>query len=371
MPTLSVCMIVRNESALLGQCLASVAGLADEVIVVDTGSTDDTIEIARNSGARVYPLPWRQDFAAARNYSLEQATGDFILVLDADERLVPHAAPLIRALMAHGPNGYELRIMNFLSDAGAEDAMEHFLIRLFPNRGDLRYQGVIHEQLVSQTGEPLQRMVCPELLILHEGYRAEVVEAQGKQARNKVLLEQAVAAEPGNAFHHFNLAQNQLNGGDPAAAIASFQTCVELAPDDAAYVVPAWVQLIGLTAEHVSPEAAGDLMVAAPEACQANPDFWIARGGVCLMLGEYAEAIAAYEQAAEMGQRPLRDFSRVDRSSMTWKPYAGIANVWIVRDYPETAVLYLRTALAACPVNPMIEQKIAELERDVPWLRAG
>ena len=88
-PRLSVCMIVKNEERFLGQCLASVKDIADELIVIDTGSTDRTVEIAREHGAQVGNFEWCNDFAAARNASIAPATGDWILFLDADEELSP------------------------------------------------------------------------------------------------------------------------------------------------------------------------------------------------------------------------------------------------------------------------------------------
>lgn len=367
-PTLSVCMIVRNEAASLPRALASVAGVADEVIVVDTGSTDDTVEIARCSGARVFHLPWRQDFAAARNESLKHATGDWILVLDADEALAPGGGANLRGLMNLGPYAYELRIRNYLNDAGDADAMEHYLLRLFPNKPHYRYIGIIHEQLVSHDpADPLIRKGFQEVMILHDGYRAEVVEAKGKQARNRVLLEQACANEPDNPFHLFNLAQSQQNAGEKAEALASLTRCLELAAPNAAYGVPARIQLIDLTLQLESAEAAWQMVEAAPPDCHETPDYWIARGNVLLLLGRYMEAIGAFEEAASFAYH-LDTFNRVDRGSFTWKPYHGIAQVWIGLGHPETAVMYLRQALAMCGENPMSRDQLGQIVEAVPWL---
>ena len=97
---LSLSMIVRDEEAHLGECLRSVQGFADEMVVVDTGSTDATVAIAEAAGARVEQIPWPGDFAPARNQALEFLNGDWVLVLDADEQLRPEAIPALKALMA-------------------------------------------------------------------------------------------------------------------------------------------------------------------------------------------------------------------------------------------------------------------------------
>ena len=99
-PRLSVCMIVKNEERFLGQCLASVKGLADELIIIDTGSTDRTVEIAREHGAQVGHFEWCNDFAAARNASIAPATGDWILFLDADEELSSAEKQTLPTLLA-------------------------------------------------------------------------------------------------------------------------------------------------------------------------------------------------------------------------------------------------------------------------------
>jgi glycosyltransferase involved in cell wall biosynthesis len=99
MPTLSLCMIVKNEAENLPRCLASVAGLVDEMIVLDTGSTDGTVDLARSLGAQVEHFVWCDDFSQARNVALEYVTGDWVLVLDADEVLRPEAARDIRSLI--------------------------------------------------------------------------------------------------------------------------------------------------------------------------------------------------------------------------------------------------------------------------------
>ena len=102
--TLSICMIVKNEAALLGRCLASVAPAADEIVVADTGLTDATADVARSFGARVVAAPWRNDFAWARNVSLDNATMDWALWLDADDVAPPESVPRLRALKRETPD---------------------------------------------------------------------------------------------------------------------------------------------------------------------------------------------------------------------------------------------------------------------------
>src|SRR6185369_15137649 len=106
--------IVKDETARLAACLESVSGTVDEIVIVDTGSTDDTVELARARGARVVSWAWRDDFAAARNESLRHARGDWVLVLDADERLALGAPTVRGSVAATGADGLDCRLVSVL-----------------------------------------------------------------------------------------------------------------------------------------------------------------------------------------------------------------------------------------------------------------
>lgn len=144
---LSLCMIVKNEERILARCLDSVQGLAGEIIVVDTGSTDQTPAIAASYTAQVIPFDFTFiDFAAARNHALSRASGRWILMLDADETLDSAAAPTIERLVAQDENaGYFLERHNHSSDS--EQSTRDYVVRLFPNRPNYRYRGRVHETI--------------------------------------------------------------------------------------------------------------------------------------------------------------------------------------------------------------------------------
>lgn len=146
MASLTLCMIVRDEEERLPRSLASAASVVDEIVVVDTGSTDGTIEVARRHGALVIPHDFTQvDFAAARNRGLDAAHGDAVLVLDADEELDPAGLPLVRQLVdAGGDVGWILTRRN-LPFGGASPTWVDYVVRLFPNRPGYRFRARVHE----------------------------------------------------------------------------------------------------------------------------------------------------------------------------------------------------------------------------------
>jgi glycosyltransferase involved in cell wall biosynthesis/tetratricopeptide (TPR) repeat protein len=194
---LSVCLIAKNEEQFLPQCLASVRGLAGQVVVLDTGSTDRTAELAREAGAEVYHFPWRDDFSAARNAALEHVTGDWVLVLDADEELPPDShEPLRRLMQDKSALGWRLPIV----DAGREDEGCSYVPRLFRNAPALFYVGRVHEQIFSSLEVRRRQWGLDNRLgnapLRHHGYRPEVVKDRDKIQRNLRLLERAVVEMP-------------------------------------------------------------------------------------------------------------------------------------------------------------------------------
>ncbi len=197
-PALSLCMIVKNEKANLPDCLASVGDLAGEIIVVDTGSTDGTQDIARSFGAKVIQSSWHGDFSRARNESLDAATGRWILWLDADDRLLETDRRGIKALAVGDselrPMAYGLMVKNS-RDGGLTGSVFN-QIRVFPNRPDLRFSAPVHEQILPAIEAARIPVEYVPVRVVHTGY-AEPETAKAKQQRNKAILESQIASGQG------------------------------------------------------------------------------------------------------------------------------------------------------------------------------
>lgn len=213
-------MIARDEARDLPRCLASLD--CDELIVVDTGSRDRTVAIAREAGARVIEIEWPHDFAAARNASLDAATGDWILVLDADEELPPETRAQLRAELAQadalGLAGVSLVIRN-LSPPGEVTAYQDAPItRLFRRAPHIRYEGRIHEQVTPSIVRAGGALGASDLCVLHHGYARATAQGSSRAHRNLALLVEAVRDAPDDAYLHYQLGATQKAVGDPAAA---------------------------------------------------------------------------------------------------------------------------------------------------------
>ncbi|HEY9765869.1 MAG TPA: glycosyltransferase [Chroococcales cyanobacterium] len=203
---LSVCLIVRNEAENLGCCLESVRGIADEIVLVDTGSTDDTVAIAAEYHAKVFSFSWKDDFAAARNEALCHASGDWILVLDADESLAEGSKDELRLLLeAPQAEAYSLELVN-LTGKGEGRQIARF-VRLFRNRPTFRYEGRIHEQILPSLERAGISPFPAAVRIVHRGYLNEALAARDKYRRNLELLLKELEGDPENPFLHFNTGQ--------------------------------------------------------------------------------------------------------------------------------------------------------------------
>ena len=208
---LSLAMIVKNEARCLARCLRSVQAMADEIVVADTGSTDDTVKIAKEFGAKVPHFGWINDFAAARNFALAQTTGDWILALDADEHASETLAREIRGFIQGPAQIGRLKIVSDFRHNGQTQRSSTFVSRLFP-RG-AKFAGRIHEQIVSG----LPRVNVPGEL-RHDGYLET-----GKSDRNIKLLQSEITDDPRNAYLHFQLALEFTSLNRSREAFASLQ----------------------------------------------------------------------------------------------------------------------------------------------------
>jgi tetratricopeptide (TPR) repeat protein len=223
-------MIVRNEESELARCLESVQGVVDETVVVDTGSADRSREIASSFGASVIRSEWRDDFSLARNLSLERATGEWILVLDADEELESGTRTCLReTLRGAGVEGIRMRVRNFQPPGEICRYYDSRLARLFRNWPTHRYEGIIHEQITPSILRGGGRLLDADLTILHHGYiRRTVQGGRSRLERNLRLLESALAASPDDPYLHFQYGSTLKMASEPVKAQRHFELALSL-----------------------------------------------------------------------------------------------------------------------------------------------
>jgi tetratricopeptide (TPR) repeat protein len=228
-PRVSLCMIVRDEESCLERCLRSVEGAVSELIVVDTGSRDGTVELARRLGARVEVHDWPGDFAQARNLALGYASGDWVLVLDADEELLPESVPLLGSVLATTTAAaFKVTLRNFNPPGETTRYEDVPLTRLFRNDPRHRFEGAIHEQItpaILRTGGRVDAL--PALVVLHHGYATTQAQGKSRAERNLRLLEEAIARAPDDSFLRFQLGATLQAAGNKVRAEAELTRALE------------------------------------------------------------------------------------------------------------------------------------------------
>ena len=224
--SLSAAIIVKDEADLLDACLNSLRGLVDEIVVVDTGSTDGTVAVAKQHRAVVAHEPWQGDFSAARNRSLDLATGDWILYVDADEQVegdFEHARAFLDTADAYA--GFQVR---FVPRVGWTPFREY---RLWRNRADIRFVGHIHESVVPAIQAAADRdalAIAPFdwITIHHFGYEGD---RPDKRARDEPLLLAEIARNPDRPFVYDHLARVYEAAGDGERAVDTWKRGISIA----------------------------------------------------------------------------------------------------------------------------------------------
>lgn len=236
--TIAATLIVKNEGSILTKCLESLRDIVDEIVIVDTGSTDNTIEIAKQFGAKVGFFEWCNDFSAARNYALSLSNSNWNLWIDADEQLDADCKRRFEdAIVRPHLGGYSIQIVNFLDEGGTTVEFVHTPTRLFRNIPGVRFTEPIHEQITPS----LQALGLPWTYlegakIYHDGYRTASMEEKNKVERTKTLLHEVIDREPNNPFHLFNLANTYFVERDfENSEYYAARAVANLAPEGAEY----------------------------------------------------------------------------------------------------------------------------------------
>lgn len=228
-PVISLCMIVKDEEHNLPRCLESVQGQVDEIVIVDTGSTDGTPKVAARYGAKVLTFPWQNDFSAARNVSLDHASGDWVLCLDADEELLPSPQGVtLRHLAASTDvDAYLMPIQNMQKD-GTFTA--HFAVRFFRKMDGIRFEGKAHESVGDWLLRKGARLERSPLALRHWGYAISHDKLQEKLERNLKLLMAQVERNPHDSYAHYYIGMSLIGKKDFEGAYRHLLKAHELRP---------------------------------------------------------------------------------------------------------------------------------------------
>lgn len=219
---LSVCMIVKNESSNLPVAIESIRAVADEIVVVDTGSTDDTREVATKLGARVVEYPWDGSFSSARNRAIDEARLEWILFLDADETLDPDSCQEISKAIQQDADAYWVSIESPVR-AKAGKVFVNAFPRLFRKLEGVRFEGRVHEQILPSLQRLGAKIRGSKIRIRHSGYDLSKDQLEAKLRRNLDLLHAEIEANPSNVTALFHMGETQSLLGNYQEAVRYYR----------------------------------------------------------------------------------------------------------------------------------------------------
>ena len=318
MPAISAVLIVKDEEARLRECLMSLRGAADEIVVADTGSSDRSPDIARDFTDRVVHFEWVDDFAAARNFALEHASGDYVLSIDADERIInPEEAGRVLQSFLSEHDTEVVGTVEILNTTGigaeAQEVVDH--TERFFRRVGFRFLGAIHEQIVPVEG--CKRSASTGVRLLHSGYAQAHDAPDHKAHRNIRILERELEAHPDDEYYRYQLGKAYFSLKQYREAIQALEAALDAvrfaagAPPMGRLGPVAREVLTGLVVTLAyayvnTGQTAKAAQFLAEHAALAHAgtrraDFHHARGYVYLMLGGVAQSRAAYLESMRLG----------------------------------------------------------------------
>ena len=319
---ISACYIVKNEAENLVKSIKSLKKQVNEIVVVDTGSTDNTMTVARKLGARVYSFPWQDDFSKARNFALSKAKGDWLVLLDADEYFTANTAGNIRQIIHQAQQADALLIQMVNYDADMAEIQDYFYqLRIVRNQRGLHYEGKIHEELKLSDGKAMKLLrIPPETLeIYHTGYSNSVTREKVK--RNLRILQKAVADGQSEAELARYFCDCYLGLGDMEKCIYYGWMDVKKGRRSVNFGSRCHRVLMAYYAGLSDTDSISKRRQLAEISVQQYPevpDFWAEYSECFYQAGEYAQAITAMEKALQL----MQDYQGMEPSMLVEKHMA-------------------------------------------------
>lgn len=302
MSPISVCIIAKNEEKHIEECCKHLAPYGFEIVLVDTGSTDKTVELARRYTDCIYYFDWCNDFSAAKNYAIEKASHDWILSIDCDEYIEYMDQTTLAALMQSHPTAAgRILIRNRFTENG-QTAYEQVRVSRFVNRKHYRFEGAVHEQLVpfDVAGEklsPVKYVYNAPITVLHVGYDGSEEEMRDKSKRNIALLEQELAAHGEDPYIYYQLGQSYRKIHDYEKAFYYFDLGLSMDVDPAIDYVQTMVESYGYTLLDLKRNQDALNLLGVYEEFSKRADFVFLMGLIYMNNGLFDESVQEFTKA--------------------------------------------------------------------------
>jgi GT2 family glycosyltransferase/tetratricopeptide (TPR) repeat protein/2-polyprenyl-3-methyl-5-hydroxy-6-metoxy-1,4-benzoquinol methylase len=330
---LSLCMIVRDSGRTLPACLESIRPWVDEMVIVDTGSVDETPRIVESYGGRLFHFPWCDDFSAARNESIRHARGEWVFWMDSDDTISSECGLGLRTLVESAPEpnvlGYVMQVHcpgnGEDGDSGADvTVVDH--VKLFRNRGDLRFDGRIHEQILPAIRRAEGEVAWTDLFVVHSGSDQSPAAQERKRERDLRILELELAERPHHPFTLFNMGMTHVDGANFEKGAEFLRRSIAVSGTHESHLRKAYALLVYAEMRLEHSDEALRICRRGRELFPDDVELRFREGVLLHDLGRLEQAVSAYRDV--LTRREERHFSSVDRGLAGFKARQNLAIVY-------------------------------------------
>lgn len=362
---ISLCMIVKNEEDVLGRCLASVKHFVDEIIIVDTGSTDSTVEIAKKYGAKIFYYKWDNSFSNARNCALEKAEKDWILIMDADDEFEKEDTNKLLKLTKDKNSKTNVYFMQTLSYSGdsisSGDITLNLNVRLVRNKKGYKFLGDIHEQLIPPPEHIISKddIKIENIRFYHYGYLKEIVESKDKRQRNMDIIQKELDKDPHNGFMLFNMGNEYYAKEDYKKALECYMKSYEQFNPTEGFSSKLILRIV--SCNQILENFAEEYKFV-DRGLKYYPNFTdleFIRGNTFITEKKYLKAISSLKKCIKMGEPPIQINELVGVGS--YRTYLVLCNIYLYLGDNDSSLYYCDKILKMKPGYVKAIYKLCEI----------
>ncbi|QCX34238.1 glycosyltransferase [Caloramator sp. E03] len=335
--SISLCMIVKNEEENIKRCLDSVYDIVDEIIIVDTGSTDRTVEIAKKYNAKIYNFEWNNNFSDARNFSLDMASCDWILIMDADDELErKDKDKLILLTKNENVNAYFLQTLSYVGEKPGLDIIMNLNIRLIRNKMGYKFYGAIHEQIKPNDMDKNRKdaIKVENIRFYHYGYINKTVKDKNKRKRNMEIIEKELQREPNNGFMLFNMGSEYYALEDYKKALEYYEESYKSFNPNLGYTPKLLIRMASCYEQLGIYEKELWIIESGLRLYPNFTDLEFLKATTYFKLQKYTLAIKSLNKCIEMGEAP--SYLNCLLGVGTFRPYFLLSTIYYLNgDYDE------------------------------------
>lgn len=333
---LSLCMIVKNEEVNLRNCLLKIKDFVDEIVIVDTGSVDNTKIIAREFTDKVYDFLWCDDFAKAKNFSIEKASNDWVLVLDADEIVDYFIKENVQNFIMNPLNENRvgrIKRINIIDDSNDMKKYTEWLNRIF-NKNNFMYKGIIHEQIVSKN-EKNYETECLDIAIEHIGYTKESLNRTNKIERNIKILKKAIESNSDDPYLYYQIGKSYYMLKDYRNSSLNFENALSYDLNYSLEYVSDLVETYGYCLINMERYSDALILEQLEDLYENNPDFIFVMGLVYMNNALFEKAVNSFFKCTNFTSSKVEGITG----------YLSFYNIGVIYDvlgHMEEAIKYYR-----------------------------